>query len=86
MATNEVEMTTAQALGGRLSRPPLAPGDPGFEEATRLWNGQIDKTPALVVQPAGTADVVAALEYARAGDFAVSVRGGGHNKIGRAHV
>ncbi len=77
-------MTPAQALGGRLSRQPLAPGDPGFEEATRLWNGLIDKTPALVVQPAGTADVVAALDYARAGDLAVSVRGGGHNIAGTA--
>ena len=84
MATNEAQMTPAQALGGRLSRPPLAPGDPGFEEAMRLWNGLIDKTPALIVQPAGTADVVAALDFARACDFAVSVRGGGHNIAGTA--
>jgi hypothetical protein len=35
--------------------------DAGFEGATRLWNGMIEKTPALVVQPTGTADIVAAL-------------------------
>ena len=43
------------ALEGRLLRP----GDDGFAEATLIWNGMIEKTPALVVQPAGTADVVA---------------------------
>ena len=41
------------------------PGDAGFAEATRLWNGMIDKTPALVVQPTGAADVVAAVRFAR---------------------
>ena len=60
----------------------LAPGDQRFEEATRLWNGLIDKTPALVVQPAGVADVVEAIRHARGAQLAVSVRGGGHNIAG----
>ena len=46
----------------RVRGPLLAPGDAGFDEATRLWNGMIEKTPALVVQPTGTADVVPAVE------------------------
>ena len=40
---------TADALAERLRGALLAPGDAGFEDATRLWNGMIDKTPALVV-------------------------------------
>ena len=44
----------------------------------------IDKTPALVVQPTGTADVVAAVTFAREHDLALSVRGGGHNIAGTA--
>ena len=52
----------------------LTPGDQGFEEATRLWNGLIDKTPALVVQPTGVADVVEAVGRAREAGLAVSVR------------
>ena len=55
---------TADALGQRLRGALLAPGDAGYEDATRLWNGMIEKTPALVVQPTGTADVVDALHTA----------------------
>ena len=73
---------TADALAERLRGALLAPGDAGFEDATRLWNGMIDKTPALVVQPTGTADVVEAVNFAREHDLALSVRGGGHNIAG----
>ncbi len=64
----------------------LVPGAAGFGEATRLWNGMIEKRPALVVQPAGTEDVVRALRFARASGIALSVRGGGHNIAGTALV
>jgi FAD/FMN-containing dehydrogenase/pimeloyl-ACP methyl ester carboxylesterase len=72
------------ALRARLRGPVMAPGDPGFDEATRLWNGLIEKTPAIVVQPTGIADVVAALSFARDRDLALSVRGRGHNIGGTA--
>jgi FAD/FMN-containing dehydrogenase len=72
--------TLPPQLRGRL----LLPSDAGFEDATRLWNGLIDKTPALVVQPADTADVVAAVNVARDHGLALSVRGGGHNIAGTA--
>jgi FAD/FMN-containing dehydrogenase len=64
----------------------LVAGDPGFEEATRLWNGMVSATPALVVQPTGTADVVAAVHFARDHGLPLSVRGGGHNIAGTALV
>lgn len=67
-------------VSGRL----LCPTDPGFAEATLLWNGMVDSTPALVVSAAGTADVVAAVNFARVHDVALSVRGGGHNIAGTA--
>jgi pimeloyl-ACP methyl ester carboxylesterase len=73
-----------EALRERVRGPVLAPGDSGFDEATLLWNGLIEKTPALVVQPTGTADVVAAVDFARDHDLALSVRGGGHNIGGTA--
>jgi FAD/FMN-containing dehydrogenase/pimeloyl-ACP methyl ester carboxylesterase len=72
------------ALRERLRGPVLLPRDAGFEDATRLWNGLIERTPALVVQPTGPADVVAAVAFAREHDLAVSVRGGGHNIAGTA--
>lgn len=77
---------TVGAFRQCLRGPLLSPRDAGFEEATRLWNGMIDKTPALVVSPTGTADVVAAVRFAREHDFLLSVRGGGHNLAGTALV
>jgi FAD/FMN-containing dehydrogenase len=75
---------TADTLAQRLRGALLAPGDEGFDDATRLWNGMIEKAPALVVQPTGTADVVEAVGFAREHGLALSVRGGGHNIAGTA--
>ncbi len=67
-----------------LRGPLLLPKDEGFADATQLWNGMIDKTPALVVQPTATADVVTAVSFARDHDLALSTRGGGHHIAGTA--
>jgi FAD/FMN-containing dehydrogenase len=83
MTTFAVE-ETVDALRSRVRGALLAPGDAGFDEATRLWNGMIEKTPGLVVQPTGTADVVEAVSFAREHDLELSVRGGGHNIAGTA--
>jgi FAD/FMN-containing dehydrogenase len=83
-ATSALTGEAVEALRQRLRGPLLFPGDEGFEQATLLWNGMIDKTPALVVQPTGTADVVGAVDFARDNDLLVSVRGGGHHIAGTA--
>lgn len=83
-ATTTLPEETVEAFGQRVRGPLLFPSDSGFEEATRLWNGMIEKTPALVVRPTGTADVVAAVDFAREHDLSLSVRGGGHNIAGTA--
>ncbi len=63
----------------------LTPDDgEAFAEATTLWNGMIEKTPALVVQPVRTGDVQAAVDLAREHGLLLSVRGGGHNIAGTA--
>jgi FAD/FMN-containing dehydrogenase len=58
-----------------------ASGD-GYEEARAVWNGSIDRRPALVACCEGTADVVSALRFAREADLDVAVRGGGHGLPG----
>jgi FAD/FMN-containing dehydrogenase len=57
----------------------LSPQDPGYDDARRIWNGEIDRRPALIARCRTSSDVVAALAYARACALEVSVRGGGHN-------
>jgi FAD/FMN-containing dehydrogenase len=62
----------------------VQPGDPGYDDATLIWNGMIDRRPAVVVRATGAADVVDAVGFARDHGLPVSVRGGGHNVAGTA--
>jgi len=60
------------------------PGDAGYDETRKVWNGMIDRRPALIARCAGLADVVAAVRFAREHEVLISVRGGGHNAPGVA--
>ena len=63
------------AFRGRLVRP----GDPTYEEHRKVWNGSINRSPALIARCAGVADVIAAVRFARKTGLLVAVRGGGHS-------
>ena len=67
-------------LSGELFRP----GDPGYDKARQLWNGAVDKHPALIIRCATSQDVVLAVNFGRRHNLPVSVRGGGHNTAGLA--
>ncbi|MGZ5199642.1 MAG: FAD-binding oxidoreductase [Telluria sp.] len=67
-------------LRGKL----LQPGDPGYDGARALWNAMIDKRPALIACCTGTADVLAAVAFARKQQLPLAVRAGGHNIAGNA--
>ncbi len=60
------------------------PGDGGYADACSIWNGAIDRHPAVVASCASSADVAAALRFAGEQGVEVSVRGGGHNYAGYA--
>src|SRR5690242_11476885 len=62
----------------------LVPGDRGYEEARLVWNGAIDRKPALIARCVDRADVMAAVRHARECDLLISVRGGGHGVAGHA--
>jgi FAD/FMN-containing dehydrogenase len=57
----------------------IGPDHPAYEAQRRVWNGSIDRRPALIARCADRADVVAALAYARRAGLTVAVRGGGHS-------
>jgi len=71
-------------LRGRFRGALLRPGEEGYDEARRIWNGAIDRHPALIARCAGADDVVEAVRFARARDLLVTVRGGGHAVAGHA--
>jgi len=62
----------------------IRPGDAGYDQARRLWNGAIDRRPALIARCANADDAAVALAHARETGAPVTVRGGGHNVGGWA--
>jgi FAD/FMN-containing dehydrogenase len=86
-----VEPTTttsylAAALGERLIGDVIAPHHLEYDESRRVWNGMIDKRPAVIARCSAAADVAEAIRFAREYDLPLSVRGGGHNVAGTALV
>lgn len=73
-----------QELSASLRGQPLRAGDDGYDEARKIWNGMIDKRPALIARCAGVADVINCVDFARANNLLVAARGGGHNIAGNA--
>jgi hypothetical protein len=78
-AETRVDHAAVTALERSLAGKPLRPGDAAYDEHRRVWNGSIDRAPALIVQCTGVADVIAAVRFARQSGLVVAVRGGGHS-------
>ena len=72
------------AFKATLRGPVLQPGDPGYDDARAIWNAMIDRRPAMIARCAGTADVVASVNFARENGLPLAVKGGGHNIAGSA--
>jgi FAD/FMN-containing dehydrogenase len=80
----EIHQTSIQRFQSELSGRLVLPHSPEYEDARKIWNGMIDKHPAMIVQCANEADVISAIRFARSMDIEVAVRGGGHNVAGTA--
>jgi hypothetical protein len=71
-------------LGASFRGELVRPGDASYGEHRKVWNGSIDRYPALIARCTGVADVIAAVRYARETRLAVAVRGGGHSFPGHS--
>lgn len=78
-ATPSIDQASVEALRRSFRGDLIRPGDPSYEEQRRVWNGSIDRRPALIARCTGVADVIAAVRFARERGQLLAVRSGGHS-------
>src|SRR5262245_35730154 len=74
---------TVAAIDGFRGRL-ISPDHADYDSARTIWNGAIDRRPRLIARCIGTADVIAAVRFARDHALEIAIRGGGHNVAGTA--
>jgi FAD/FMN-containing dehydrogenase len=82
--SNGLDRAAVEGLRPGFAGQLLTPGDEGYDAARKVWNGAIDRRPALIARCIGVADVIAAVRFGRERGLLVSVRGGGHGVSGHA--
>jgi FAD/FMN-containing dehydrogenase len=80
--TKGVDMAGISGLRELMRGQVLMPGETGYDEGRRLWNGTVDRRPTLIARCADVADVQRALDFAVRHGLPVAVRGGGHSVAG----
>jgi FAD/FMN-containing dehydrogenase len=80
----EIPASAIDSFRARLRGALHLPGTPGYDESRALWNGMIDRRPAMVARCLGVADVIAGIAFAREHRLLLSIKGGGHNISGLA--
>jgi FAD/FMN-containing dehydrogenase len=94
--SEELAFTTLDGEEKRIARSVLEPlrsavrggvllaGEPGYDDARRVWNAMIDRHPAVLARCLTSRDVRSAVDFAREHGMRLSVRGGGHHIAGNA--
>ena len=77
-------MTAVQTFQERFGGEVVLPGDAAYDQARSLWNGDIDRRPALIARATTAGDVAGAVAFAQDDGLEMTVRGGGHNFAGLA--
>jgi FAD/FMN-containing dehydrogenase len=80
----QVADTNIEKLASGFQGRILRPGDAGYDDARAIFNGMIDRRPAVIAQPATTEDVQKAVRFGRENGLLTSVKGGGHSASGHA--
>jgi FAD/FMN-containing dehydrogenase len=79
-----VAEATLEEIKSGLRGELIEPGDEGYDEARKVYNGMIDRHPRLIARCADVADVIAAVNFARDNRLTLSIRGGSHSVPGFA--
>ena len=81
---SRLELRALDELQAGFRGDVVRPAEPGYDELRRVWNGAIDRHPAVILRCAGVNDVRAAVGFARRTGMPVAVRGGGHSFPGHS--
>jgi FAD/FMN-containing dehydrogenase len=79
-----IEKTIAKELKAGFRGELLLPDDSKYDEARSVWNGMIDRRPAVIAQCLGVEDVIRSVKFAREQGLPLSIKSGGHNISGLA--
>jgi FAD/FMN-containing dehydrogenase len=82
MLGRSLEASAVAELSAGFRGQLIQPGEPDYDTARAVFNGMIDRRPALIARCTGPADVVAGVKFARAQELLVAVRAGGHSVPG----
>jgi FAD/FMN-containing dehydrogenase len=82
----KLDETALKPLESSFRGQVIRPDHPAYDEHRRIWNGSIDRFPALIARCAGVADVIAAVRFGRETGLKVAVRSGGHSFPGQSVV
>jgi FAD/FMN-containing dehydrogenase len=80
----QLDESAIAELGHAFDGEIVRPADPAYEQARHPWNGMIDKRPALVARPRGTAEVAQLVRFAQRHNLEIAVRCGGHGTSGQS--
>ncbi|MGY6518042.1 MAG: FAD-binding oxidoreductase [Lysobacteraceae bacterium] len=81
-----MQADTLEGFKSRLRGELIQPDHPGYDAARAMYNGMIDKRPALIARCVDVADVVAAVAFGRESGLPLAIRGGGHSGPGLGGV
>jgi FAD/FMN-containing dehydrogenase len=81
-ALTSVGVADITALRNSLRGRVILASDPDYGSARRVWNGNVDRRPALIARCLNIADVHQSVNFARTRGLLVAVRGGGHSAPG----
>jgi len=84
MARRAIPAERTERFEAELHGDLIRPDHSDYDDVRAVWNGMIDKRPALIARCSGVRDVISAVNFARENDLLVAVRGGGHNVAGTA--
>jgi FAD binding domain len=82
--SSQLDVNAVAELRTGMRGEVLEAADAAYDDARKIWNGMIDKRPAVIARCAGIRDVIEAVNFARQHELAISIRGGSHSAAGLA--